>query len=198
MERDSISPRAGLGLAALALALACAAAPAVAAENASATIASQQLSATSWQYSITLDDIGTTPLGTLWFAWVPGEDFMPTAPSGIDSPTGWTAKVTHAGAADGYAIQWKATTPAGLLAPGQSLGGFSFDSATSPDAMMGDSPFFAGVPVTTSFVYQGAPFSDAGVKFAVSSVPEPSSLALMGLGALAFAFKAARRRPAAA
>lgn len=194
MGRDSLSPRASLGLAAIAVALACATGSAAAAENAAATITSQQLSATSWQYSITLDDTGTTPLGTLWFAWVPGEDFMPTAPSGIDSPTGWTAKVTHAGAADGYAIQWKAATPASLLAPGQSLSGFTFESATSPEAMMGDSPFFPGVPVTTTFVYQGAPFSDAGVKFEVSSVPEPSSLALMGLGALAFAFKATRRR----
>lgn len=190
MEKLNRSPL----LAAVAIALACAGGTASAAENASATITSQQLSATSWQYSVTLDDTGTTPLGTLWFAWVPGENFMPTAPTGIDSPTGWTAKVTHGSASDGYAIQWKASTPASLLMPGDSLAGFTFDSATSPAAMMGDSPFYAGVPVTTSFVYQGAPFSDAGVKFEVSSVPEPSSLALMGLGALAFAFKVSRRR----
>ena len=193
----SSSPRAAIGLAAAAIAWAFSAAPAAAAEAASATFTSTQLSATSWQYDLTLSDTGTTNLGTFWFAWVPGKDFMATAPSGIVDPSGWSAITTHGSAADGYAIQWKAGAGA-LLAPGRSLGGFMFDSSMSPAEMMGDSPFFPGTPVTTTFVYSGAPFSDAGVQFlvepAVSTVPEPSSLALMGLGALAFATRLARRK----
>ncbi len=199
MGISSSSQRTAIGLAAVAIAWACAAAPAAAAEAASATFSSMQLSPTSWQYSLTLDDTGTTNLGTFWFAWVPGKDFMATAPSNIADPSGWSAITTHAGGADGFAIQWKAGAGA-LLAPGQSLAGFMFDSATSPDQMMGDSVFFPGTPVTTTFVYSGAPFSDAGVEFlvepAVSTVPEPSSLLLMSLGAMGVVARFGRRRAA--
>jgi hypothetical protein len=149
---------------AIVVALACSVSSIRAAEVASVTITSAQLNPTTWRYNLVLHDIGTTSLGTLWFSWVPGEDFMPTSPSNIVSPTSWTSIVTHGGASDGYAIQWVAGAGAALT-PGNPVAGFQFDSATTPAQMAANSPFYSGTPVPTSFVYSGVPFSDGGFMF---------------------------------
>jgi hypothetical protein len=171
----------------LAIFLACSVSSIRAAEIASATISSTQLNPTTWQYDVVLDDIGTTDIGTLWLGWVPGEDFMPTDPFDVMSPTSWTDIVTNAGAGDGFAIQWVAGSGAALT-PGDSLAGFQFDSATTPTQMAANSPFYPSTPVLTSFVYSGAPFSDAGSEFVVqaasSSTPEPASFMLIVCGGM--------------
>ena len=59
-------------------------------ESASATIAATHLPSGDYQYTITLDDTGSTPIGTFWFGWVPGEDFLDPAPSSMTAPAGWT------------------------------------------------------------------------------------------------------------
>ncbi len=146
-----------------------------AAEIASAIISSTPLDATDWQYDTTLTDSGTTNIGTLWFSWVPGEDFMGAAPTAVLSPPSWTDAVTHGGASDGYAIQWVATA-GDELTPGHSLAGFQFDSTVSPSDMAGDSPFYPTTPTLTGFVYSGAPFSDAGFRLVAqeaAAAPEP-------------------------
>jgi hypothetical protein len=157
-----------------------------AAEIASATISSTQLDPTDWQYNLTLNDLGTTDIGTFWFSWVPGEDFMGVAPSDVSSPASWTDAVTHGGASDGYAIQWVAGA-GDELTPGNSLAGFQFDSTISPAEMEEDSPFYPAMPVLTAFVYSGAPFSDAGLRVVVqpaaAAAPEPDNRALAMLGA---------------
>jgi len=141
-----------------------------AAEMAKATISSTQLTSNTWKYDLVLDDIGTTNLGTFWFGWVPGENFMPAVPTHITSPASWMANITGGGGfGQGYAIQWVAGTGAGLAAGG-SLTGFSFESTASPAAMAGISPAF-GVAILTSFVYAGNPFSDGGFEFIVSEAP---------------------------
>jgi hypothetical protein len=163
-----------------------------AAETASAMITPTQIDPTDWQYDVTLTDTGTTNIGTFWFSWVPGEDFMGVAPSNVSSPASWTDNVTHGGASDGYAIQWLAT-PGDELTPGNSLGGFQFDSTISPAQMAGDSPFYPTTPILTSFVYHGAPFSDDGFQLLVqqqqaAGAPEPVNglLAMLGVGVLGF------------
>jgi hypothetical protein len=141
-----------------------------------------------WHYDAVLQNTGDTTVGTFWYAWVPGEDFLATSPTNVTSPTGWQAAITHFPniSSNGYAIQWKATSAADDLAAGGTLSGFGFDTTDTPAALMGDSVFYPGTPVGTSFVYSGAPFSDDGFEFIATTkpapTPEPASLALLAVG----------------
>jgi hypothetical protein len=151
-----------------------------------------------FDYTITLTNKGTDNIGTFWFAWVPGEDFMHTSPLSVTNPSGWKDRITNGGAADGFAIQWTETTAGTAdITPGSSLT-FKFTSADPPAQLMGNSVFYPSTPVLTSTLYQGAPFSGDSTQFAVTfaaAVPEPSSL---GLGLVAvvgsLAWQRLRRR----
>jgi Hint domain len=139
------------------------------AETASATITAIQLAPAEWQYSVTLHDTGSTTVGTFWFAWVPGQDFLDTRPSSVTDPAGWQDLITHGGSNDGYAIQWTVSPGSPDLQSGDALSGFSFTSSDAPSAVFGDSDFHSGTPVLTSFVYAGAPETDPGFKFEVAA-----------------------------
>src|ERR1700753_1111245 len=69
-------------------------------ERAAATLSFTQINTTTYHYKITLNNTGTTNVGTFWFAWVPGEDFMPTSPTNISSPPSWTSQITFEGAGE--------------------------------------------------------------------------------------------------
>jgi hypothetical protein len=138
------------------------------AETASATITATQLDPTHWQYNITLNDTGSTTVGTLWFAWVPGQDYLDSQPFNVVNPAGWTHNITHGGPSDGYAIQWLATSSAADVPADGTLNGFSFTSTDAPSAVFGNSVFYPGTPVLTSFVYSNGPFSDGGFDFQVA------------------------------
>lgn len=161
------------------LALALVSSSASAALSASATITRQQLGANSFEYSLTLTDTGTTPIGTFWVAWVPGYDLLHTAPTSIVSPAGWTGQ----NAPDAFGVasaQWVNTTSP--LQPGHSLSGFTFDTPDS-DVTTGTSNFF-GLPIDQSYVYIGAPETDPGFTLRPTAVPEPASLALLAAPAI--------------
>jgi hypothetical protein len=149
--------------------------------DASATISGVQ-AGVDYDYTITLNNKGTStsPIETLWYAWVPGADFLPTSPLSVQPPTGWTEIITGGSVNDGYAIQF--TTSTSPLNPGNSLL-FQFQSADTPTQLAGNSPTHPTFPVGTSVLYSGAPLSvGPSESFVVQSVPEPSSLGLLLIG----------------
>jgi hypothetical protein len=146
-------------------------------ESASATIAATQLCPSSYQYTIALDDTGSTTIGTFWFAWipVPFEDFLASSPTSVTSPAGWTDNITNVGSNDGFAIEWIASSASSDLEPAQSTREFSFVTSDPPSSVFGNSVFYPGTPVMTSVVYSGMPFSDPGVQFVVEPRQSPTS-----------------------
>ena len=149
----------------------------------------------AFDYSITLNNSASSSasIGSLWFAWVPGADFLPTNPSNLIAPTGWTATVTNEGPNDGFAIQYVASSPGFDVAPGKSLTGLGFTNTDSPATLAGNSASLPNFPITTSFVYQGAPLVGTSDQFVASvslapqtppsspdSVPEPSTFLIAG------------------
>lgn len=178
----------------LGVALLAAAAPTLrAAELASGTISATQ-SGSSYNYQVNVTDVGTTPIGTVWLFWLPGEGFLPDAPTSIAPATGWTPAQTNGPSTGGYSVRWEAGTGAALN-PGQSMT-FNFTSPDSPSVLAGMDtnvpPLPAATPILTSFTYSGAPFADPGAQFTLvessgsSAVPEPGVLGMVaaGLGCL--------------
>jgi hypothetical protein len=151
--------------------------------SATATVTDALVSPGVYDYSITLNNTGTTTIGTFWFGWVPGAGLLSATPTSIIAPTGWTDQTTNAGTA----VRW--VTSSSLLAPGDSLSGFSFDSTETPAQMLLDftgTGVGSGDPETTSYVYIAAPLADPGYRFvaavAESATPEPSTMLLLLTG----------------
>ncbi len=140
---------------------------------ATATAYSTQLTPSTYDYNITVNNTGTTTIGTFWFSWIPGAGFLSAVPSSVHSPAGWTEVATNAGAA----IQW--VTASNLLSPGSSLSGFEFVSTETPAQLASSFTTAKGVtdPAAIYFVYQGAPLADPGYEAVANVVtPEPSTI----------------------
>ena len=126
-------------------------------------------------YGLTFSDAAgaTSPIGSVWYAWVPGSFYLPGVPTIAAAPAGWTASI------QGDSIQFVANSPANDILPGQSLPGFSYQAVFSPAQL-------AAAPNSgRSDAYSGGLFSDAGNIFIVQAVPEPSGPALLLSGATA-------------
>ncbi len=154
-------------------------------ETASATMTSSALGGGNFQYTITLNNTSaSSSIGTFWYSWIPGYDFLPATPNSIVSPSGWSSTVTGGFPGDGNAIEWTANSTG--LAAGSSLN-FSFDIAADPATLAANSSITPNLPTGTSYVYSGGAFSDGGYQFVVAAAtatPEPSASALFILGGL--------------
>jgi len=132
----------------------------------SADLTATSLGGGVYHYSGAVHNSGSTTVGTWWYAWVPGLDFMPHAPTNITAPPGWYGYLQGGYPLDGYSVLWYATSPAAYLAPAASLDGFGFDSVDSPSVMTSNSPVFTHPYITaTSYLYIGAPEYDPGYSF---------------------------------
>jgi hypothetical protein len=164
--------------------------------NVSAEFSSQPIGGNLFNYTITLDNsaASSSSIGTFWFAWTPTGDYLPSNPSQVAAPTGWTETITHFGAGDGYGIEFIANSPANAVAPGHTLD-FNFETLDTPAELAGNSPFYPTIPVGTSFVYGGGPFSSPSGEFVVqpAPVPEPSALGLLLLGLAGLRIAGSRR-----
>lgn len=132
----------------------------------------------------------TSPIGSFWFGWVPGQFYLPSTPSSAQAATGWTENIVNGGGAS--SIQFVASSSSFYLAPGSSLS-FEFNSADPLAVMEGNAPNHPTVPVTTSVVYGNGLFSTPSETIVFGAVPEPSTLALVLAGCLGWRLAGKRR-----
>jgi hypothetical protein len=170
--------------------LAGAAGAAFASETGTATIGATPLGGGEFQYNLALTNTSTdgSNIGTFWFSWIPGVDYMEAKPTSITAPTGWIFPITGANnSSDGNAIEYYNIGGSGdQLTPGHTFN-FSFDSTEPLSQILGPSSFDGHLVETTAFIYAGFPESDAGLEIQATAVPEPvtaSMLALCGGGLL--------------
>lgn len=137
-----------------------------------------------YTYDIALKNTGTTTLGTFWFAWTPGADFLATVPLSTSDPAGWSDIIhDEHSSTNGTSIEWTAASAAARVAPGVTLPGFSFTSTDSPAELAGKSLTHPATKVGTSFVYSAGAFSDSGFSFVATvadtdtTTPQTTTLA---------------------
>ena len=140
-----------------------------------------------YTYDLTFSDAQSalSPVGSVWYAWVPGAFYLPGIPSSASAPAGWTATV------DNNSVQYVANSSASDLAPGTSLSGFGYQASFSPSTLA--STANSG----RSDAYTGGIFSSADDIFVVQIVPEPSTLSLLIPGAVGL-WRVGRRKLRAA
>src|SRR5208337_4980426 len=151
-------------------------------EIASGTISSSGVG--PYAYSLTFSDAAgaTSPIGSVWYSWVPGQFFLPGTPTSASAPTGWSATVFN------NSVQFVASSASYDITAGHSLSGFGYDATFSPSQL-------AAAPNSSeSVAYSAGLFSDNGYTFNVLTVPEPATVSLLVCGASALCLFARRKQ----
>jgi hypothetical protein len=122
-----------------------------------------------YTYNLTFSDSAsaTSPVGSVWYSWIPGQFFLPGTPTSASAPAGWTATIFL------NSVQFVASSPANDITAGQSLSGFGYQATFSPAQLA------AAANSGQSDAYSAGLFSDGGDIFVVQAVPEPSGQMLL-------------------
>jgi hypothetical protein len=147
----------------------------------------------TYDYTLTMSDpnSSTSPVGSFWFGWIPGQFYLPSSPSSVQTPVGWTDSIVPGSGA--FSIQYVASSSASYIAAGTSLN-FGFVSTDTPAVLAGNAPNFPGTPVTTTVAYGAGLFSSPSATIVLNvNVPEPSSFALLLAGSLSLGVAGWRR-----
>ena len=154
--------------------------------SASGTITSTPLGGGVNQFKIALTNTGSQSIGTFWFSWLPGYDFMSVAPTNITVPTGWVGSAFTDGPPEGYSLEtYNVAGPSSQLAAG-ATDNFSFDSTETLAQISGPGvgPLGGFYDQTFSYIYSGLPESGSANTLSVTPVvPEPVSASMIALSA---------------
>jgi len=119
---------------------------------AAATITETGTSGGEFTYSLTLTNEGSNPINAFWYGWTVGSFNLPSVPTSLAGPTGWTASALS------DSVQFGNSTGS-AIAPG-ATGTFTFESTSSPTELTtgmhdndptGESVAYATVAAMKSF-----------------------------------------------
>ena len=156
------------------------------AQSASATISGVQNGA-NFDYTILFKNTGSDNLNSFWYGWTTSGNNLPSNPSSAANSVGWANNL------DGNSIMWENSTGT-ALAPGQTAT-FTFVDSSTPSAITAGASGESVAYVGGIDFSQGVSGDSTGMFSPVLVVPEPSSTALLGAGAVLMVF-AVRLMPA--
>jgi len=162
------------------------------AQGAMATISDVAAGGGIFDYTITLQNTGTTSLDSFWYAWTLNGNNLSTAIATPGSSLGWIDTALEGNTS----ISWEGNS-GDALAVGQSAT-FTFDSTETPLAIT-TSPSGKSVAYVNGTGPNTFEQNDPGVASPVFSptlvaAPEPSSLGLVAAGSLVIAVSRKLRR----